>query len=80
MTGRINFSAVYCLMLNAHIRARQIRHSKERFAGHGDTIAKDRDAVVADLANSLRVSRETATAALHFLEILSVFRRKRALH
>ena len=45
-----------------------------------DTIAKDCDAVVADLANSLRVSRETATAALHFLEILSVFRRKRALH
>jgi hypothetical protein len=44
------------------------------------TIAKDRDAVAANLANSLRVSREIATAALHFLEILSVFRRKCALH
>ena len=71
---------VYCLILNVHIRVRQIGHSKAQFAGNVENIVRNCNAAVGYLAISLRVSRETATAALRLLEIFSIFPRKRALH
>jgi hypothetical protein len=45
---------VSCLVLNAHIRAPQMAHSKARLAGNGRSLVKSRNAAVGHLWRSLR--------------------------